>query len=66
MAFIAGSLVPSVVENAEDWSLGDTLLTRIANVPTSVRVNFTPIQTGCRELIFSVLDKAGDVLRLEL
>lgn len=66
LPIVAGSSVSSFVEDDDDWSLGDTPLSRNAGVRTSLFVDFAAIQTRCRELSFAVPDKAGDVFGLEL
>lgn len=62
--FFGGSLVSHLVQDYNGWNLGDIRLPKNANVCTSLHVDFTSIQTRCRDLSLAVPDKAGNVFGL--
>lgn len=51
----------SLVDNDDDWNLGDMPLSRNASVHTSHCVDISIIHTRCHELNLAVFDKAGDL-----
>lgn len=58
--------VLGVVEDDEDWNLGDVPLSRYADVRPSLRLDFTVIQAPYSELNLAVSDKAGDAFGVAL
>lgn len=62
----ADSRLSGLVDVDDICSLGDFSLSRNADVQTSVHVGITAVQTRCLRLSLAVLNRAGDLLGLEL
>lgn len=56
----AGSGVSGLIEDDDDWNLGEISLSRNANVRASLDVEFRTIQTQCHKLNHAVPDKDAD------
>lgn len=56
-----GMPLSRLVEDHDNWSLGEILLLRNNDVRTSLRVDFAAILVQCRELILPFPDKASNV-----
>lgn len=57
----AGSGALNLNEHDNDWSLDDIVLSRIADLYVTIRVEFMAVQTLGHELNFSASYKASDV-----
>lgn len=62
----AGSGMASVVDDDDDWDLGDIPFSKNADVRASICVDFAATQSWCRKFHIHVPAKAGAVFSLAL
>lgn len=63
---VAGSSVSGLVDDNEDWNVGEIQLSKNADARASLLVDFMAIQTRCRDLSHAVPNKPVNVFLLAL
>lgn len=66
VSVVAGSSMPSLVEEDDHWILSDILLSRNADIRASLHMDFNVTQTRCCKCNIAIDDKASAVLGLAL